>query len=354
MKKEELQIWYDQNRAKYADLLETQKQLVKTLLDQKHIPYHSVDGRVKDRDKCIEKFQRKSYQTPEQMMDFAGLRIITHTTAEVEQVCRLIEQEFSVDSENSGNKAAAMGIDKIGYLSVHYVVRFSPERLKFSEYARFDGLCCEIQVRSLLQHAWAEISHDHTYKFAGVLPEALKRRFYLVAGVLELMDQEFRTLSGEIDQYRDHVKEQTEQGRLYDIAIDSTSLSEFLHEFFKEYDAKIPSNFYPKTSDQAIQELSRFGIQTLQQLKELLEQKEKSEWLSVSRTYIGVLRDAMILKNPKRYFQSIWKHSWTIRPIDVTNWKKLGVNMEVLKSCVTLPEAIPGDDSDFYGVLPGG
>jgi hypothetical protein len=48
-----------------------------------------------------------------------------------------------------------------------------------------------VQVRSLLQHAWAAIGHDYLYKSALSFPDLLKRRFYAIAGGLELFDHEF-------------------------------------------------------------------------------------------------------------------------------------------------------------------
>lgn len=344
MEKETVQQWYDQNMARYADLAGTMETLIKTLLEESSIPYHSVNGRVKDRNSCTEKFSRKNYTSPEQMMDIAGLRIITHTTAEVAQICGLIEREFDVDKENSGDKAAEMGVDKVGYLSVHYVVRLTPARIQLREYARFGGLCCEIQVRSLLQHAWAEIEHDRGYKFTGVLPESLQRKFYLIAGTLELMDLEFCALSREIDRYADYVKSQAAQDRVDDIAIDSTSLLQFLNEFFKEQGPEELVKAYPSDSSEVIDELSHFGIGTLRQLKDLLGKKEPKDWIPDDGTsYVGILRDAMIWSDPEKYFKEAWQQHWTYdEPSTLEFWKKLGVDLDKLEQYVRITRDYEG------------
>ena len=53
-----------------------------------------------------------------------------------------------------------------------------------------------MQIRTVLQHAWAEFEHDIRYK--GVVPEEhardFDRRFTLAAGLLELADREFATI----------------------------------------------------------------------------------------------------------------------------------------------------------------
>ena len=341
------QEWYDQNRDQYEGLVTTLEKLMETLLKENRIPYHSVNGRVKTRDSFLQKFDRKPYSGPDEIMDIAGLRIITHTTAEVVRVCDLIEREFSVDQENSGNKAADMDVDKVGYLSVHYIVTLASPRADLCEYRRFRGLRCEIQARSLLQHAWAEIEHDRGYKFAGVLPKEIRRKFYLVAGTLELMDQEFCALSREIDHYAAEVKAKAVQGDLQDITIDSTSLLEFLNEYFSKCGTDVPETFYKKSSGVIIDELSSFGIKTLHQLKDLLSQKRPQEWLvgrTKGATYIGVLRDAMILKSPKNYFELAWDNRWSARPSDIKEWLEIGVDLDEVGKYIRLP-SLPQEEA---------
>ena len=336
--------WYDQNRDQYAGLAATLEKLMETLLKEAQIPYHSVTGRVKERESFLQKFDRKPYEDPGEIMDLAGLRVITHTTAEVARVCELIEREFSVDQENSGNKAEDMGIDKVGYLSVHYIVTLNPARAGLSEYRRFRGLRCEIQVRSLLQHAWAEIEHDRGYKFAGVLPKEIQRRFYLVAGTLELMDQEFCALAREIDHYRDYVKEQASRGRLQDIAVDSTSLLQFLDGLFKDFQPEELERTFKSNSDIIIEELSLFGVKTLQQVEDLLSVRKPQDWL-FSISYLGILRDAMILKDPEKYFQLAWNENWSVRQRDFDIWEKIGVDMQTVRKYVT-PEPLEEEDPE--------
>ncbi len=336
MDRSAVEAWYDQNHSRYQDLTSTAETLLTKLLQGKSIPYHSVSGRLKTRKSFLDKWDQKDYSAPEDIMDVAGLRVITHTTAEVKRVCEVIEQEFTIDTSNSGDKAQNMGVDKVGYLSVHYIASMNETRLGLPEYERFTGMCFEIQVRSLLQHAWAEIEHDRNYKFASVLPKEIQRKFYLVAGTLELMDQEFCALSSEIDKYAEMVTEQTEKGEL-DIPIDSTSLLQYLNKHFESYDLKsLERNF--SNSDNIIKELAAFGIKNLQELDELLNQKSPSEWMeNPSINYIGILRRAMILKDTQKYFESAWNKNWAfISTSDWKYWEKLGIHKSDLEKYVKL------------------
>lgn len=134
-------------------------------------------------------------------MDLAGIRIIAYINSDVERISKIIEDEFEIDRENSVDKSKLLGIDQVGYQSVHYIAKLSKKRLELSEYEEYQDMVFEVQIRTILQHAWAEIEHDRNYKFNGVLPNNIKRKFYLTAGVLELIDREFEVLSKEIDEF---------------------------------------------------------------------------------------------------------------------------------------------------------
>lgn len=186
-------------------------------------------------------------------------------------------------------------------------MQLSEKRLGLSEYKVYKNLKCEVQVRTLLQHAWAEIEHDRNYKFAGVLPNEIKRRFYLVAGVLELMDCEFDKLSKDIDEYAKSMKKAVSKGD-YNLGIDSKSVEQYmLKRFDREQNLR---SCYDGTiiSEKVIDELVKFGYKTIQEIEDDLNSHE-----IVSRsktTYIGLLRDLMIIKDCKKYFEVAHNGHW--------------------------------------------
>jgi ppGpp synthetase/RelA/SpoT-type nucleotidyltranferase len=54
------------------------------------------------------------------------------------------------------------------YKARHLIVGFNEGRLRLFEYRQFRGLRFEIQLCSILEHAWNEIEHDRGYK--GIYP----------------------------------------------------------------------------------------------------------------------------------------------------------------------------------------
>jgi putative GTP pyrophosphokinase len=86
----------------------------------------------------------------------------------------------------------------------------------------------EIQVRTILQHAWAEIEHDIQYKSSTAIPEEIRRRFMALAGMLEIADREFQAIQGADKEIIDTAREKVARGDLVGVEITPLSLKQFL------------------------------------------------------------------------------------------------------------------------------
>ena len=294
--------WYDKNNKLYKKFCVEIENIIAKLLDINNIPIHSITSRIKEKESFLEKCKRKEYEDAiDEMMDLAGIRIIAYINSDVQTACELIKKEFIIDIENSVNKSAIMKENEVGYLSHHFIAKLNESRITLPEYSEFEGLQCEIQIRTFLQHAWAEIEHDRNYKFSGELPSEIKRRFYLVAGSLELLDREFQNLSDDIEKYGNDVKKKTTSGDL-DIAINSTSLREYI----KNSDL---SSYYSETTSKnwdkiLIDELNQFEVHTLAQLDKIIPENfiEVIKKLKPVIHHVGLIRVIMIINNTKKFF----------------------------------------------------
>lgn len=157
------------------------------------IKVHHSGFRVKSVESLQGKINRKlnKYSALGDITDLVGLRVITYYDDEVDAVASLIEKEFLVDGLNSIDKRKAHEPDRFGYMSLHYIASLGVGRCAFPEYRDFAGLKFEIQVRTLLQHAWAEIEHDLGYKSDKEIPFEFRRKFSRVASFLEEADEAF-------------------------------------------------------------------------------------------------------------------------------------------------------------------
>ena len=175
--------------------------LITSALDDAGINYLAVTGRTKSVESFAGKAARRAdgqllFPDPlEQITDQIGLRVITYVRDDVAAVAQLLAGELTVlEDRDMGQETADQG--RWGYVSRHLVVAVDASRTLSPEQQALRTFTASVQIRTVLQHAWAEFEHDIRYK--GTVPEAhapdLNRRFTLAAGLLELADQEFSAI----------------------------------------------------------------------------------------------------------------------------------------------------------------
>jgi hypothetical protein len=114
------------------------------------------------------------------------------------------------------------------------LVKLKENRLALPEYARFRGLVAELQVRTILQHAWAEIEHEIQYKAVDVLPKEISRRFLALAGMLEIGDREFQALADAHQELQEDARKRIAAGDLDNLELTSDSLQALLDKKYGE------------------------------------------------------------------------------------------------------------------------
>jgi ppGpp synthetase/RelA/SpoT-type nucleotidyltranferase len=176
-------------------------ELVTSVLDEAGINYLSVSGRTKSIASFAEKATRtldgvRLYTDPlREIGDQLGVRVITYVRDDVDAVADLLGDQVVVnDDRDLGRETASEG--RFGYASRHLQIALDAAREGQPAYAHLGGRNVQVQIRTVLQHAWAEFEHDIRYK--GTVPAEhahdFDRRFTLAAGLLELADQEFATI----------------------------------------------------------------------------------------------------------------------------------------------------------------
>lgn len=195
----------------YADYAETFNQyetfalagqtvLTELLTDGGLVP-HAVTGRAKDPASLLRKLRRRRYQNPAaEVTDIIGFRVITYYRDEVDRSVEILRPGMTVDEANSVDKRRQLDMRQFGYRSVHLVGRLSDIGIQIPE--AYSNVPFEVQIRSILEHAWAESEHEIVYKSGIVFPQDTSRGFAAVAGALELLDKEFErfrfTVMGEV------------------------------------------------------------------------------------------------------------------------------------------------------------
>lgn len=211
-------------RPRYVRLAEKMAALLGELLDQQGIKAE-IEHRTKTVESFAEKITRtgKTYDNPlEQVTDLAGIRLILHSLSDVEKAAAVVNGQFTIDANRSLNKIDLLDPDRFGYLSQHYIAKVDSARAALPEWHDLGELNVEIQIRTIMQHAWAVIQHALDYKSSVDVPKKLRRRLFRVSALLELADEELDLFAREVQATVAEYKDSLLQGdRAIELNVDS-------------------------------------------------------------------------------------------------------------------------------------
>ncbi|HJF83452.1 GTP pyrophosphokinase [Helicobacter pullorum] len=169
---------------------------------------------IKSRTKEIESFKGKisrddkklKYKDPlSEITDLVGIKIMLTSLKDENIVYELLKLEMkdNIDKENSVDKTEDIKKErKFGYLGRHLVVFYDENMFELGKHlinkeihpSHFKGLRAEIQIKTLLQHVWAEVEHKARYKAGEELSNDKKRYFDRLAALIEVADDLFKDL----------------------------------------------------------------------------------------------------------------------------------------------------------------
>lgn len=205
------------------------EKLVASLLSAFLPEIHLISARAKSPDSALFKVLGKRYRNPlTELTDCIGVRIVTYYASSVDQIVDSLSAEFKIDKEKSVDRRRALDLRSFGYRSVHLIAKLTGFRATSPEYASLRERWFEIQVRSILEHAWSEIEHEVVYKSGISYPEHILRRFAAIAGTLELIEKEFQTLRDERDSLVQGYKRAYKTGKETRETLDTARLLGFM------------------------------------------------------------------------------------------------------------------------------
>lgn len=195
------------------------KQRLSDCLAEAGIVVAAIESRVKTEKSLAGKLELKGskYKSLADITDILGLRVITFYFDDVDIVASAVERLFEVDWENSVDKRRLHEVDSFGYQSLHYICRMPDIPYRF-----------EIQMRTLLQHAWSNMNHDTGYKSGVEIPREYIRNLNRLAGMLELADEQFSRIRSELTDYRRRMQALVASGNLDDAPLDGDTFRSFL------------------------------------------------------------------------------------------------------------------------------
>lgn len=160
-----------------------------------------IKFRLKEEDSLIQKafYRNKSYSDPyNEITDKVGGRIVVLLEEQANQICGVIEklEDFSFSKDRDFETERATHPELFNYKSHHYILRNKNE-ISIGEIIP-EGTPVEIQIRTLLQHAYSELTHDTIYKPNTAASPEVRRYVAKSMALIEVTDQLFSQVSNSL------------------------------------------------------------------------------------------------------------------------------------------------------------
>ena len=193
--------------------------LLQHALREQGIVVTAIEHRVKTEPSLAAKIELKGakYKTIDDITDLVGLRVITFYSDEVDKVAAIVKRLFDIDWQDSVDKRKLHQLDAFGYNSLHYICRLKTGGPRF-----------ELQMRTALQHVWSTIEHEIGYKSGVKMPREYRRQFSRLAGMFELIDDEFSRLRLVLTDYRRQLQTLVKNGQLDSVPLSADTFRSYL------------------------------------------------------------------------------------------------------------------------------
>lgn len=252
-------------------------------LDEQGIYITAMEHRVKTEKSLRGKLELKGakYKSIDDITDLVGLRVITFYTDEVDKVAAIAKRVFDIDWQESVDKRKLHKLDSFGYNSLHYICRLKSGGPRF-----------ELQMRTALQHVWSTIEHDTGYKGDVKIPDVYMRQFNRLAGMMELIDDEFSRLRIELTEYRRQTLSLVKSGKLDDVPLSPDTFRSYLdlHPFDwlnVRIAAVNQAEIFPVSVMSYLPVLESFGLETLGDVQRFIDENSDDAYeLAISQLAI--------------------------------------------------------------------
>ncbi len=193
--KQVLQARYVKNLKKYSNILNILTKKIEVILSNSS-SNAQVKGRVKGFDafyrKILLRSRKNIIESPfDYITDIIGMRIVVPFIEDLKNVERHMVENFDV--VETEYKSQNLGIREFGYDSIHFLINLPSETAKKAHFN--EELKIEIQLRTILQDAWAEVEHELIYKTSiDKIEKNLRRKMLAINATLSLADTTFQEI----------------------------------------------------------------------------------------------------------------------------------------------------------------
>ena len=196
---DEIGIRYVESLKLYEEYAARIRNLIQDLVEVEGIEFYAIDGWAEPPAELL-----RILSTLEENdlpgVDLVTIRVLLRFPADVLRIESLIRSEFDVDSSRSlpSNSRVLKDPGRFGYPAVVYILSLSKSRSTLKEWEKYKDLNFRLEIRTLLQEAWATIVPKVSQTVGTSSEEEFTRELFLLGAMLEKADKGFLTLRDEI------------------------------------------------------------------------------------------------------------------------------------------------------------
>lgn len=203
LEKRNFRKFYENNRPLFEKAKNAYISAINSLIKQSDVgEVTKIEGRVKEKEECIKKFQRKyqgkletdeqPYRIKDYISDLIGIRIVCLYEDQIAVVSKVLKDHFKIIDVSDKIAAIESTEDLFGYKGLHMDLALLEEMAPLPRFQPFADQPFEVQIRSMIQNAWSVL--DHKIKYKKSIPNNLKRRINVLSALFEMADREFKEI----------------------------------------------------------------------------------------------------------------------------------------------------------------
>ena len=292
----------------YERLSHLADEALRKALDAQHVKVTAMEHRIKAESSLAGKLELKGakYHTLDDVTDIVGMRVVTFYSADVDKVAAIVNEVFQVDWNNSVDKRKLHRLDSFGYNSLHYICKLPKTVIDDPDMPLLNELRFEIQMRTALQHVWSTLDHDTAYKGNVKIPNEYRRQFNRLAGMLELIDEEFSRLRNTLTDYSRQMLALEASGRLDEVFLNVDTFRRYLEaQPFARLNQRIAAinqaELYPAPMMPYFRVLQKLGFETLGDVNRLIDEHSNDAYrlavLQLGTTDLDILSENIGIQN---------------------------------------------------------
>lgn len=295
---EDIITQYHHNQEVYGHLVDDIEDIIGRILSSNHIKVSNFSIRIKSEETLRKKIMYKhKYRSIGDITDVVACRLITLFESDLDLIIKLLFENFDVIEFLDKRQKQQADHVGFGYNSIHMIVRFTEARCSLVEYAPYRDISFEIQIRTALQHSWAEVEHGLGYKNEYEIPLEIRRRLNRLSASLELLDEEFDRINKDIQTYN-HSLEKEEKVLKTDInrhsletyALHSSCLDKLVNELASQFGLTVYEDAEMISELRIVRRFHYLGYLYIHEVDELVQKHEQQlymigkEWIRLVST----------------------------------------------------------------------